>query len=109
MDFDGFLSPPVLFVFAHHMEQHRKLKDGQKRDSDNWQQGIPKNAYMKSMWRHFFDVWSSHRNWRVLRKERMVRALCALMFNVQGYLHEYLKDHPEVLAEFTKEDPHQHG
>jgi hypothetical protein len=58
LDFEGFLSPLVLKRYAEHMHKARKLPDGSLRASDNWQLGIPKDAYMKSMFRHFFDVWS---------------------------------------------------
>lgn len=89
LDFEGFLSPRVLKRFAQYMHKHRQQADGTLRDSDNWQKGIPRDAYMKSMWRHFLDVWSAHRGCG--HDEDVEESLCALMFNVQGYLHEYLK------------------
>lgn len=103
LDFEGFLSPLVLHTFALHMMYHQKDSAGGVRDSDNWQKGIPNATYMKSMWRHFFDVWANHRRALPVRKERIIRALCALLFNVQGYLHEYLKANPEALKSFEKE------
>jgi hypothetical protein len=42
---------------------------------------------MKSMWRHFFAVWKSHRAGTVSREDLM-----GLMFNVQGFIHETLKN-----------------
>ena len=89
LDFEGFLSPLVLERFAEYMHAHRKQNDGKLRDSDNWQKGIPRDAYMKSMWRHFFDVWKLHRGLKCQYDMKM--ALCALLFNVQGMLHEELK------------------
>lgn len=88
-DFEGFLSPLALERFAEYMTKHRKQADGQLRASDNWQKGIPLDSYMKSAWRHFFEAWKAHRGLPV--KEDIEESLCALMFNVQGYLHEYLK------------------
>lgn len=88
LDYEGFLSPLVLHRFAEYMHLHRRQSDGTMRDSDNWQRGIPLTAYMKSMWRHFMDVWTVHRADLVPRDET---ALCALLFNVMGYLHEVLK------------------
>lgn len=85
LDFEGFLSPLALKAFAEYMHTCRIQADGQLRDSDNWQKGIPLEVYMKSMWRHFFSVWEAHRSGRTATAE-----LCALMFNVQGYLHEAL-------------------
>lgn len=90
LDFEGFLSPSVLEAYAKYMHKNRHLEDGTLRDSDNWQKGIPKDAYMKSMWRHFFDVWKDHRGQPT--KEDEITNLCALLFNVSGMLHEKLKD-----------------
>jgi len=88
-DYEGFLSPLVEERFAQYMHKHRKQADGSLRDSDNWQRGIPLDAYMESMFRHFFDVWKEHRGFPT--KEGLEEALCALKFNVNGYLHETLK------------------
>jgi hypothetical protein len=86
LDFEGFFSPLVMEEFAKYMHGKRKMADGSMRDSDNWQKGIPTDAYMKSMWRHFFAVWKSHRAGTVSQEDLM-----GLMFNVQGYAHEALK------------------
>ena len=91
IDYEGFLSPIVLRRFGEYMNKHRVQADGQLRDSDNWQKGIPMDAYMKSMYRHFMDVWASHRGaWGADMEE----SLCALLFNGMGYLHERLKAKP---------------
>ena len=75
--------------YAQYMHKHRKQADGKLRASDNWQQGIPMSAYMKSMWRHFLDVW---RQWRGLKGEDSFEdSLCALIFNASGMLHERLR------------------
>jgi len=89
LDFEGFLSPTVLESFARYMHKNRIQSDGKLRDSDNWQKGIPKDAYMKSAWRHFMDWWMEHRN--KTSREGIEDALCGLLFNTMGYLHEYLK------------------
>lgn len=86
LDFEGFLAPSVLQRFAEYMHKNRFLRDGSMRDSDNWQKGIPRGVYIKSMWRHFFAVWRGHRLALDVEEE-----LCALMFNVMGYLFELLK------------------
>jgi hypothetical protein len=87
-DYEGFLSPLVLERYAAYMHKHRMQADGVLRDADNWQKGMPKNAYMKSGWRHFFDWWCEHRG--IPSREGLEEALCALLFNVMGYLHEHL-------------------
>jgi len=90
LDFEGFISVLVTYRFAEYMHIHRKQSDGNLRDSDNWQKGIPKNVYMKSMWRHFVDLWLEHRGYE--SRDGIEEALCALKFNVDGYLHEILKE-----------------
>jgi hypothetical protein len=89
LDYEGFYSPLVMERFAEYMNKNRKLKDGTTRDSDNWQKGIPFEAYMKSMYRHFMDVWMEHRGYDT--KAGQEEALCALIFNAQGYLFELLQ------------------
>ncbi len=90
-DLEGFLSPVVLNRYAEYMNKHREQADGKLRDSDNWQKGIPLAAYMKSAYRHFFDLWANHRHVESAIKEDIEESLCGLLFNTMGYLHEYLK------------------
>lgn len=90
IDPEGFLSPLVLERYSQYMQVHQKQADGKIRASDNWQKGIPIDAYMKSMWRHFLDVWKCHRGF--LDSDFMEEYLCALLFNVMGYLHERIRD-----------------
>jgi hypothetical protein len=89
LDFEGFLSPLVLERYAEHMHKARKMPDGSVRDSDNWQLGIPVGAYMKSLWRHFFDVWKTHRGYATVSD--IETELCGVLFNANGMLHEILK------------------
>lgn len=93
LDYEGFLSPLALQAFAKYMHENRKMKDGSLRDSDNWQKGIPLDSYASSMFRHFMDVWMHHRGYHSAAGEaHMQTALCALLFNVMGYLHT-LEEH----------------
>jgi hypothetical protein len=98
LDFEGFLSPLVLWEFGKYMDKHRTLTDGSVRDSDNWQKGMPLDAYMKSLLRHVFDLWLLHRGQSVTRPEggdvTMEDALGGILFNAQGYWHETLKATP---------------
>lgn len=91
LQYEGFLSPVALQRFAQYMHEHRRQADGNMRPADNWQSGIPLSSYMDSMARHFFDVWLHHRGFPERATEPLEVALCGLMFNVQGYLHETLK------------------
>lgn len=95
LDYEAFLSPLVLERFARYMHEHRTQPDGSLRDGDNWQRGIPRDVYMKSAWRHFFDVWSGHRGWPIARDALEV-AICAVLFNLMGYLHELLRPQAEA-------------
>ena len=103
-DYEGFLSPLVLERFGRYMHSHRTQADGKVRDSDNWQKGIPQDAYIKSGWRHFFDWWWIHRGCETWVAEKLEDTLCALMFNVMGYLHEHLKGQRQQMNEMTNED-----
>ena len=97
LDYDGFLSPLVIRRYAEYLHKHRTQADGKKRDSDNWQKGIPLATYIKSMWRHFMELWTMHRDPNPEYQDDntmdcdMEEALCAIIFNASGYLHELLK------------------
>jgi len=87
LDFEGFLSPLVLERYAEYMNKHRIQSDGNLRDSDNWQKGIPVSQYLKSLWRHFFAVWKGHRQGEISEDD-----ICGVLFNTMGMLHEILKN-----------------
>lgn len=96
-DPEGFLSPLVIDRFCEYMHKNRTMSDGSLRDSDNWQKGMGFSVMIKSLWRHFKDVWTLHRGYKVIREEKgrtivvdMEDALCGVMFNSMGYLHEIL-------------------
>ncbi len=94
-DYEGFLSPTVIKRYGEYMLKHQKQSDGNMRKSDNWQLGIPKAQYMKSMFRHFMEVWTLHRKVNEETEEDIDDVLCALLFNVMGMLHEELKVNKE--------------
>ena len=87
LDYEGFISPRVLRRYAEYMQGHTMMADGSRRASDNWQKGIPREAYMKSLARHFMELWEKHRTQDVYDQE----TLCAILFNTMGLLHEELK------------------
>lgn len=93
-DYEAFLSPLVIEAFGRYMHKNRLQKDGTLRDGDNWQKGIPQEAYMKSGFRHFVEWWKAHRCCPGVTNADLEEALCALIFNAQGYLHEHLKRKP---------------
>ena len=96
-DYEGFLDPFVLERYGEYMHAHRTQADGKPRAADNWQKGMSKNSYKKSLLRHTFDTWRVWRGGTVYDPETgeavsLQSLLCAIMFNVMGLLHEELKD-----------------
>jgi hypothetical protein len=102
-DYCGFLSPDAIVAYGEYMHKHRYQSDGTLRAADNWKKGIPRDEYLKSMFRHFITLWQQHEiekaggilengSMDYNEDEDMIEeALCALLFNVQGYLDAYLK------------------
>lgn len=91
LDYEGFLSPLALKCYAEYMNGHRVQADGNLRDSDNWQMGIPRDVYIKSLWRHFMDMWMLHRGYPDEAEDAtIVNGICGVIFNAFGYLHELL-------------------
>jgi hypothetical protein len=91
LDPEGFIHPLVTLRYSRYMHANRKQKDGSLRASDNWQQGIPREAYVKSGDRHWLDVKLHQRGCGEEAREDLETALCAMLFNVQGLLYEVLK------------------
>ena len=92
-DYEGFLSPLVLEAYGKYMHKHRHQSDGSLRDSDNWQKGFGIYHYavcMKSLWRHFLDLWFEHRGLK--SRECIDDAINGIMFNVLAYYHKLLTD-----------------
>jgi hypothetical protein len=93
-DPEGFLSPLVIERFSEYMNRNRVQADGNTRDSDNWQKGIPLPVYAKGLQRHHLHFWLRHRAWPVRDSgaaSNIEDDLCAIIFNAQGYLHELLR------------------
>ncbi len=91
LDFEGFLSPLVIEEFGKYMHKHRKLSTGEERDSDNWQLGFGDKHFsvcMKSLWRHFFDLWKEHRGYK--SREGIQDALNGILFNTMAYYHKFI-------------------
>ena len=96
LNYIGFLSPFVIKRYSEYLHAHRKQSDGNMRPADNWKAGIPKQKYLESMARHFMDVWLIHEGCECLdlRDKHTIsleEALCAVIFNAMGYLHELEK------------------
>jgi hypothetical protein len=87
----GFLSPIALHRFSEYMQRHRLQADKTLRDSDNWKKGMPKEEYIRSFIRHALDFWAVTSG-EDPRFDKSVtdpeEIACAILFNIQGYLHE---------------------
>ena len=90
LDYEGFISPVVLKVFGEYMHKHRLQADGNLRDSDNWQKGIPQEQYVKSLIRHTHDLWMENRGFK--SREGRLDAICGVLFNAMGWLYEEVKN-----------------
>lgn len=107
LDFEGFLHPLFLEQFAKYMNMHRLQSDGTLRDSDNWQKGIPQDICMKSLFRHFFEMWKLHRNGIYNREQYrdFMAGAMGIIFNVQAYVLQDLQDEMLGLVDFDGDEP----
>jgi hypothetical protein len=97
LDYEAFLSPIVLKAYAEYLNKHRVQADGKIRDGDNWQKLFGEKHYdvcMKSLWRHFMDLWLFHRGFEP--SESVDDALAAIIFNASAYYFALLKKRIEV-------------
>ena len=89
------LSPIVLRRYVEYIGKHRLQADGNLRDWDNWKKGIPKEAYLDGLGRHFLAVWLLCDGFPTDDNHGPVTlqdSLCAVIFNSQGMLYELLKE-----------------
>lgn len=108
IDFEGHLSPEALHYFGQYMHLHRTQCDGAIRASDNWQEGIPIHKYMKSLIRHTFDLWRAWRGRSTYNPDSgemqtLGDLAAAILFNVQGLLHELIEQDIAGDTHVTKE------
>ena len=81
--------------FALYMHKHRKQADGTMRGSDNWQGGMPRWRYLKSLVRHVWELRALFRGRPLQPKterdpQNVEEVLCAILFNTQGLLLEFI-------------------
>ena len=81
LQYSGFLSPIVLKRYAEYMHKHRLQENGELRDADNWQKGIPDTSALDSMLRHTMGVWLHQRGFELEMTESLLESLCAVIFN----------------------------
>jgi hypothetical protein len=92
LEYRRALSPKVLNLYMDYLSRHRIQSDGELRDWDNWKGGIPQEAYMSSLLRHMFELWTDMENGSKLSKEERRDLACAIMFNSMGFLFEDLRE-----------------
>lgn len=93
LKYEGFISPLVEKRFAEYMHLHRQQKDGSLRAPDNWQRGIPLDDYADSLIRHVQDFRLHVDGFGSEAVSPDIEdVLCAIRFNVDGYLFEILKN-----------------
>ncbi|MCI0559646.1 MAG: hypothetical protein MN733_14225 [Nitrososphaera sp.] len=88
-----YISPLVLKRYGQFMLKHQRQSDGTIRAGDNWQKGIPGSVYLDSEIRHVLDFWLWQRGFQeeMVEPGNIEDALCAIIFNASGQLHEILK------------------
>jgi hypothetical protein len=107
LDFEGFVHPLFLEQYAKYMNMHRLQSDGTLRDSDNWQKGIPQDICMKSLFRHFFEMWKLHRTGVYNREQYrdFMAGAMGIIFNVQAYVLQDLQDGMWGMVDFDGDEP----
>ncbi len=101
LDWEGFIAPIATFEFVKYMHGHRTQTDGNLRDADNWQKGMPRRQYVKSLIRHTWNLWllwrSDDEGRTAAYEAKLIELLCAIWFNVQGLIYEIVirRDVPE--------------
>lgn len=95
------LSPLVIEAYGEYILNCSVMKDGTRRSCDNWKKGIPLKSFIESGFRHFKDAWKLYGGYmneneidltENERQKKVVKLLCGVLFNVNGFLHEILAD-----------------
>jgi hypothetical protein len=89
-DPEGCFHPLVIKAVSDYMAKHSYLPNGTRRPADNWQKGMPRAQWRKSLERHWLDARLHDKGFPDQARETMVDALCAIIFNAQGRLLEEL-------------------
>lgn len=97
-NYGGYLSALALRCFGRYMLKHEMQADGKKREPGNWKKGIPEDVYYESLLRHVLEDLVALKDGLLGREvdATVEDALCAIIFNAQGMLHERLKPRAAV-------------
>jgi hypothetical protein len=75
------LSPLAIWRYGQYMAQASK-----KYGPDNWTKGIPRESYLRSLERHLLQLKMMYKYGYT--QEPGVDHAAAILFNIQGFLHE---------------------
>ena len=102
--YSGYLSSLALKCFGRYMLKHETQADGKKRAPGNWKNGIPEGVYYDALLRHVIEDLIAVNDGLPAREPNTTieDALCAVIFNAQGMLHERLKSAMEAAKPPTK-------
>ena len=84
----GYISWQALKRFGQYMLKHETQADGKRREPGNWKLGMSMAAYRDSLVRHTIDFNEAVEDGRLEEAEELA---CAILFNIQGWLHERLR------------------
>lgn len=104
--YNKFLAPNVLTQYAKFMSMNRLQSNGELRDGNNWQKGIPMDVYEDSMARHYHEFWTMYEDRDNLDRAdeiEMIGSAMGLLFNVMGWTLEWLKQNEMV--DFDGDEP----
>jgi hypothetical protein len=88
-----FSSALVEKRYGEYMHAKRVQSDGNIRAGDNWKHGIPVEDYFDSLSRHISDLKLIKEGFPGEAADHdLETVLCAIKFNVDGMLHEILKE-----------------
>lgn len=100
LDFEGCLTPELLTAYAEYMRTTGRMANGTLRNTNNWKKGMPIGGYMKSLWRHMVALHAAYLSDATQDEyggEGEFEAAMAMMFNIQGFVFERIRENPEWL------------
>lgn len=84
LDFPEYISAHMLYRFSLYMQ-----KNALRYGAGNWRKGIPGGEYWRSLTRHFFMLFLEKSEGVTLEPD--TDHLSAMIFNIQGLMHEEAK------------------
>ncbi len=85
LDFPEYISGHLLFRYAKYMQ-----KNAVRYGAGNWRKSIPKGEYWRSLTRHYMMLFLEKTEGVTLEPD--TDHLAAMIFNIQGLIHEEAKE-----------------